>query len=80
MGSVSALKGSEVAGEVRSELSPSVLRWLLQECFSPGGPLAAPPRGLRMVPLSQGVRDCGSGGEEVRGGTPEADATDMLDV
>lgn len=68
-------KGSEVTAEVRSELSLSVLRWLLQECgsFSPGARLTAPPRGLRMVPLSQVVWDGSSGGEEVRGGTLELD-------
>lgn len=64
-GSVIDFKGSEVTAEVRSE---SVLRWLLQEggTFSPGIPLTA--CGIRMVPLSQVVRDRSSGGEELEMG------------
>lgn len=73
--SVGDFKGSWVTPEVRSELSLSVLRWLLQEwgSFSPGARLTALPCGLRMVSLSQVIQEGSSGGEEVRSGTRELD-------
>lgn len=70
---VGVFNGPEVAAEVRSEVSPSVLLWLLQELgsFSPGARLT--PCGFRVVSAFQDFQEGESGREEARRGVMEPD-------
>lgn len=70
---VTVFKDPEVAAEMRSELSLSVLLWLLQELgsFSPGARLAS--SGFRVVSAFQLIQDGKSGREEVKLGMKESD-------